>query len=82
MSGWVVKKRPRWIHTGGTDRSWGFVCEMCAGLVYWPQPTRGKREMRCPYPKCPWCGAEMGGIYGQEKRQEGQEHGAQVQDHR
>ena len=28
----------------------------CGGVCYYPQPTRGDRETRMPYLRCPYCG--------------------------
>lgn len=51
-------KRNQWVRLDEADRSMKFHCSGCGGMVYWPQPTRGPkpRPVRCPYPRCPWCG--------------------------
>ena len=38
------------------DRSARWRCMECGGVCYYPQPTRGDREARMPYLRCPYCG--------------------------
>ena len=38
------------------NRGEKWKCGWCGGICYYPQPTRGDRELRLPYRCCPNCG--------------------------
>jgi hypothetical protein len=53
-----------WI-AGNTPKAARFNCSCCGGTVYYPQPNRKRTAAEeqpqpfCPYPHCPYCGADM-----------------------
>lgn len=57
-----------WI-AGSTPKAARFSCSCCGGKVYYPQPNRKRKAAEeqqhpyCPYPHCPYCGAEMDLLY-------------------
>ena len=49
-----------WIHTGGTPKSYMYMCTNCRWEAYFP--PIGKKDgwkPHCDYDYCPWCGAKM-----------------------
>ena len=51
-----------WEEENRLRRSAKFLCSVCGGLAYYPQPTRDESWQKCcPYKYCPNCGAKMKG---------------------
>lgn len=49
-----------WEEENRLRRSAKFLCSICGGLAYFPQPTRDESWQKCcPYKYCPNCGSEM-----------------------
>ena len=49
-----------WEEENRIRRSAKFLCSVCGGLAYYPQPTRDESWQKCcPYKYCPNCGAAM-----------------------
>lgn len=49
-----------WEEENRLRRSAKFLCSICGGLAYFPQPTRSDTWQKCcPYRYCPNCGAKM-----------------------
>ena len=54
--------RGHWVEENGLRRSAKFLCSVCGGLAYFPQPTRSDTWQKCcPYRYCPNCGTRMVG---------------------
>lgn len=52
--------RGHWVEENRLRRSAKFLCSVCGGLAYFPQPTRDESWQKCcPYKYCPNCGARM-----------------------
>ena len=57
-----------WQEENRLRRSAKFLCSVCGGLAYYPQPTRDEAWQKCcPYKYCPNCGAKMGGVDDEQK---------------
>jgi Zn finger protein HypA/HybF involved in hydrogenase expression len=49
-----------WEEENRLRRSAKFLCSICGGLAYFPQPTRSDTWQKCcPYRYCPNCGSKM-----------------------
>lgn len=56
-----------WIEADSTRKGQKFVCSVCKGVSYYPQPTRDKKWVKhCGYSHCPHCLAKMDGKDGAE----------------
>ena len=52
--------RGHWEEENRLRKSAKFLCSICGGLAYFPQPTRSDTWQKCcPYKYCPNCGAKM-----------------------
>ena len=52
----------QWEEENRIRRSAKFLCSVCGGLAYYPQPTRDESWQKCcPYKYCPNCGSRMVG---------------------
>lgn len=63
----VEVRHGRWIEADSTRKGQKFVCSVCKGVSYYPQPTRSKNWVKhCGYSYCPHCIAKMDGKDGAE----------------
>jgi hypothetical protein len=52
--------RGHWEEENRLRKSAKFLCSVCGGLAYFPQPTRDESWQKCcPYRYCPNCGSRM-----------------------
>lgn len=57
-----------WEEENRLRKSAKFLCSICGGLAYFPQPTRDESWQKCcPYKYCPNCGALMKGIENEQE---------------
>ena len=58
----VEVRHGEWISAEGTSKGQKFICSICKGVSYYPQPTRDKKWVKhCGYSHCPHCLAKMDG---------------------
>jgi hypothetical protein len=63
----VEVRHGEWIEADSTRKGQKFVCSVCKGVSYYPQPTRSKNWVKhCGYSYCPHCIAKMDGKDGAE----------------
>lgn len=70
----AIEDRGTWTHPG-TPMSSKFICTLCGGEAFYPQPTGrkydGRRVLRIPYQFCPCCGKRMLPIIAAEEKDNG-----------